>query len=107
MQKENDHIIIIGAGIGGLVSALLLSHQGFKVTVIEKNEHPGGKLRGTLSKEGLIDAGPTVLTLIDVFKDIFFNANLNLFKELDLYKEEILARHYWPDGKCLDLFSGG
>ena len=105
MQKENDHIIIIGAGIGGLVSALLLSHQGFKVTVIEKNEHPGGKLRGTLSKEGLIDAGPTVLTLIDVFKDIFFNANLNLFKELDLYKEEILARHYWPDGKCLDLFS--
>ena len=105
MQKENDHIIIIGAGIGGLVSALLLSHQGFKVTVIEKNEHPGGKLRGTLSKEGPIDAGPTVLTLIDVFKDIFFNANLNLFKELDLYKEEILARHYWPDGKCLDLFS--
>ena len=105
MQKENDHIIVIGAGIGGLTSALLLSHQGFKVTVIEKNEYPGGKLRGTSRQEGPIDAGPTVLTLIDVFKDIFFNANLNLFKELDLYKEEILARHYWPDGKCLDLFS--
>ena len=70
MQKENDHIIIIGAGIGGLTSALLLSHQGFKVTVIEKNEHPGGKLRSTSSKEGPIDAGPTVLTLIDVFEDI-------------------------------------
>ena len=105
MQKENDHIIIIGAGIGGLTSALLLSHQGFKVTVIERNEYPGGKLRGISSQEGPIDAGPTVLTLIDVFEDIFSNANLNLFKELDLYKEEILARHYWPDGKCLDLFS--
>ena len=86
MQKENDHIIIIGAGIGGLVSALLLSHQGFKVTVIG-NEHPGGKLESAPSKEGPIDAGPTVLTLIDVFKDIFFNANLNIFKELDLYKK--------------------
>ena len=75
MQKENEHIIIVGAGIGGLVSALLLSHQGLKVTVIERNEHPGGKLRGIHSQEGPIDAGPTVLTLIDVFKDIFFNAS--------------------------------
>ncbi|MDC3107927.1 FAD-dependent oxidoreductase [Paracoccaceae bacterium] len=105
MQKENEHIIIVGAGIGGLVSALLLSHQGLKVTVIERNEHPGGKLRGIPSEEGPIDAGPTVLTLIDVFEDIFSNASLKLFEELDLYKEEILARHYWPDGKCLDLFS--
>ena len=105
MQKENEHIIIVGAGIGGLVSALLLSHQGFKVTVIERNEHPGGKLRALSSQEGPIDAGPTVLTLIDVFEEIFSKANLNLFKELDLSKEEILARHYWPDGKCLDLFS--
>ena len=105
MQKENEHIIIVGAGIGGLVSALLLSHQGFKVTVIEKNDRPGGKLRALPSQEGPIDAGPTVLTLIDVFEEIFSKANLNLFKELDLFKEEILARHYWPDGKCLDLFS--
>ncbi|MFL2800432.1 MAG: 1-hydroxycarotenoid 3,4-desaturase CrtD [Paracoccaceae bacterium] len=105
MQKENKRIIIVGAGIGGLVSALLLSHQGFKVTVIERNEGPGGKLRALSSEEGPIDAGPTVLTLIDVFEEIFSKANLDLFKELDLYKEEILARHYWPDGKCLDLFS--
>ncbi len=105
MQKENEHIIIIGAGIGGLVSALLLSKQGLKVTVIERNEYPGGKLRALSSQEGPIDAGPTVLTLIDVFQEIFTEANLNIFKELDLYKEEVLARHYWPDGKCLDLFS--
>ena len=105
MKKENEHIIIIGAGIGGLVSALLLSQQGLKVTVIERNEYPGGKLRALSSQEGPIDAGPTVLTLIDVFQEIFTQANLNIFKELDLHKEELLARHYWPDGKCLDLFS--
>ncbi|MDC3170335.1 FAD-dependent oxidoreductase [Paracoccaceae bacterium] len=70
MQKKNEHIIIVGAGIGGLVSALLLSHQGFKVTVIERNERPGGKLRALSSLEGPIDAGPTVLTLIDVFEEI-------------------------------------
>ena len=42
MQKENDHIIIIGAGIGGLISALLLSQKGLKVTVVERNGYPGG-----------------------------------------------------------------
>ncbi len=105
MPKENEHIIIIGSGIGGLVSALLLSKQGLKVTVVERNGYPGGKLRAFSSQEGPIDAGPTVLTLIDVFQEIFTQANLNIFKELDLHKEELLARHYWPDGKCLDLFS--
>ena len=105
MQKENEHIIIVGAGIGGLVSALLLSQKGLKVTVVERNGYPGGKLRAFSSPEGPIDAGPTVLTLIDVFQEIFTQANLNIFNELDLYKEELLARHYWPDGKCLDLFS--
>ena len=99
MKKENEHIIIVGAGIGGLVSALLLSQKGLKVTVVERNGYPGGKLRAFSSQEGPIDAGPTVLTLIDVFQDIFTQANLNIFKELDLHKEELLARHYWPDGK--------
>ena len=91
MPKENEHIIIIGSGIGGLVSALLLSKQGLKVTVVERNGYPGGKLRAVSSQEGPIDAGPTVLTLIDVFQEIFTQANLNIFKELDLHKEELLS----------------
>ena len=37
MLKENEHIIIVGAGIGGLVSAFLLSQKGLKITVIERN----------------------------------------------------------------------
>ena len=45
MLKENEHIIIVGAGIGGLVSAFLLSQKGLKITVIERNGYPGGKLR--------------------------------------------------------------
>ena len=80
MQKKNEHIIIVGAGIGGLVSALLLSHQGFKVTVIERNERPGGKLRALSGREGPIDAGPTVLTLIDVFEEIFSKQTLTFLK---------------------------
>ena len=30
------HVVVVGAGMGGLVSALLLAHQGVRVTVIER-----------------------------------------------------------------------
>jgi len=105
MQRNKEKIIVVGAGIGGLVSSLLLSDMGLDVTVIDKNNDVGGKLRAIPDDEGPIDAGPTVLTLIDIFVDIFEQAKLNVFEELDLYQEPILARHWWPDGSSLDLFS--
>ena len=104
MHKEKEKIIIVGAGIGGLVSSLLLSDQGMDVVVIDKNKEVGGKLRSIPSEDGPIDAGPTVLTLIDIFVEIFSQAKLDIFNELDLFKDPYLARHWWPDGTKLDLF---
>ena len=37
--------VIVGGGIAGLFSALLLSKQGHKVTVVEKAGEVGGLLR--------------------------------------------------------------
>jgi 1-hydroxycarotenoid 3,4-desaturase len=105
MLNKKEKIIVVGAGIGGLVSALTLSGLGLDVTVVDKNNDVGGKLRSIVSDEGPIDAGPTVLTLIDIFVNIFSEANSNLFDEVDLYQEHTLARHWWPDGTSLDLYS--
>jgi phytoene dehydrogenase-like protein len=44
-------VIIVGAGIGGLVSAIKLKHHGYDVTVIEKNERIGGKIN-QIKKDG-------------------------------------------------------
>ncbi len=44
-------IVIVGAGYGGLTAAALLAKEGHNVTVIEKNEQPGGKA-SLLEKEG-------------------------------------------------------
>ncbi len=41
-MKRKDDVVIIGAGIGGLVSACLLARQGRKVTVLEQGKTPGG-----------------------------------------------------------------
>ncbi len=63
--------VVIGAGMGGLVSALLLADAGAQVTVLETHAECGGKMRqlrpsaqGKQTDESLgIDSGPTVLTM--------------------------------------------
>ncbi|MDH6212667.1 phytoene dehydrogenase-like protein [Chryseobacterium sp. BIGb0186] len=52
MKKTYD-ILIIGSGIGGLVSALILAKEGLKVCVLEKNNQYGGNLQ-TFSRDKLI-----------------------------------------------------
>ncbi len=45
-------ILIIGAGIGGLSTAIILAKLGFDVTVLEKNSQPGGLMR-SYSRNGI------------------------------------------------------
>jgi phytoene desaturase len=53
--------VIIGAGVGGLTSAIRLAQNGWRVVVIESREVPGG-LAASLEIEGFrFDAGPYIL----------------------------------------------
>ncbi|MEM9585125.1 MAG: 1-hydroxycarotenoid 3,4-desaturase CrtD [Pseudomonadota bacterium] len=105
MPRPAPHITIIGAGIGGLASALRLSHAGAKVTVLERHAGPGGKMRTVPSAAGPVDAGPTVLTMKAVFEALFSDVGARLQDHVTLQREEILARHFWQDGTTLDLMS--
>ncbi len=96
-------IVIIGAGIGGLVSAALLSARGVPVVVCEKEDSPGGKVRQVGVDGAGIDAGPTVFTMRDVFEDIFARAGSDLQDHVELERADILARHAWDRDGYLDL----
>jgi 1-hydroxycarotenoid 3,4-desaturase len=98
-------VIIIGAGISGLVAALLLAHAGEDVTVLESAPTAGGKLHQNTIGASHIDSGPTVFTMRPVFDRIFAQAGTTLESHLTLKKLDILARHAWPDGSHLDLFA--
>ena len=97
------HVAIIGAGIGGLAAAMRLAHGGVKVTVLERQATPGGKMRSLPSAAGMIDAGPTVLTMKPVFEALFREVGCQLADYATLIQEDILARHFWRDGTRLDL----
>jgi len=97
--------IVVGAGMAGLVAALRLAHQGMKVTVLERSEHAGGKLRAQEIDGQFIDAGPTVFTMKWVFEELFESVGADLEQELKLTKLDVIGRHFWDDGSSLDLYA--
>ncbi len=102
MQREK--VIVIGAGVGGLTSAALLAARGLDVTVIEAASAPGGKMRQVNSGGALIDGGPTVFTMREVFDEIFESCGASLDDHITLTPSTTLARHAWGDDR-LDLFA--
>ena len=105
MNPNGEQVVVIGAGMGGLAAAIRLVVAGQQVTLLEAAAGPGGKMRTVPSDAGPVDAGPTVLTLRGVFDDLFALAGERLEDHLTLIPQPLLARHWWPDGSRLDLFS--
>ncbi|WP_299146386.1 NAD(P)/FAD-dependent oxidoreductase, partial [uncultured Tateyamaria sp.] len=97
--------VIIGAGIAGLACAVRLRAAGYAVTLLERHDAVGGKIRTIPSPAGPIDAGPTVLTMRHVFDDLFAQLGASLDDHVTLIKQDTLARHFWPDGSQLDLYA--
>ena len=96
-------VVVIGAGMAGLVSALQLTHQGLDVTVLEAAASPGGKIRQPLVDGAGIDSGPTVFTMRWVFDEILASVGTTLEEQLHITPLSVLARHFWADGSGLDL----
>lgn len=91
--------------MGGLAAAIDLARAGIAVTVLERADCAGGKLRQVLVEGQPIDAGPTVVTMQWVFEDLFAAAGERLQDHLSLTELEVLARHAWPGGATLDLYA--
>lgn len=104
-MAKTPHIIVIGAGVAGLVSALELAAKGFRVSVVERAGQPGGKMR-EVDIDGIrLDAGPTVFTMRWVFEELFSDLNQNFTDHINLTPLRVLARHAWSENERLDLFA--
>lgn len=102
---SSGRVVVIGAGIGGLAAALDLAGRGLDVTVLERADAPGGKMRQVEVAGARIDAGPTVFTMRWVFEALFADAGASLGDHLTLHPAAVLARHAWSADERLDLFA--
>nr|WP_052557222.1 1-hydroxycarotenoid 3,4-desaturase CrtD [Enhygromyxa salina] len=102
---ENRAVVVIGGGVGGLSAAIQAAALGCEVTLLERGDRVGGKLRELAVAGQAIDSGPTVVTMRWAFDQLFGAAGRQLADYVDLIPLEVLARHAWPDGARLDLFA--
>jgi 1-hydroxycarotenoid 3,4-desaturase len=102
---SKDRVVIVGAGVAGLVSAFALAARGLDVTVLERGSAPGGKMRQLAIGASNIDSGPTVFTMRWVFDELFAAAGRNFADYVPLRPLDILARHAWDENSRLDLFA--
>ena len=103
VKGPTDHVVVVGAGLGGLSAALRLAGAGRKVTVVERESVPGGR-NGLLNKDGYsFDTGPTVLTMPSLIQDAFSCVGEDLKDWLELMPLSPLYRAFYADGSQIDV----
>ncbi|MBM7702626.1 phytoene desaturase family protein [Metabacillus iocasae] len=90
-------VAIVGGGIGGLVTALLLTKQGIEVEIFEKEEKLGGRLAFTTHEDYRIDEGPTIVLLPHMLQEILAEAGISS-SQYELIKCDPLYTINYLDG---------
>jgi len=79
-------VIIIGAGPGGLASAMLLAKAGVDVTILEKQPRVGGRTSVIESGGYRFDLGPTFFLYPQILQEIYQEVGRDLHKEVPMTK---------------------
>ena len=65
------HAVVIGSGFGGLAAAIRLGARGYRVTVLEQLDAPGGRAYVFRQDGFMFDAGPTIITAPFLLEDLW------------------------------------
>ncbi|MFI7589447.1 phytoene desaturase family protein [Spongisporangium articulatum] len=108
VEGPTDHVVVVGAGLGGLSAAMRLAGAGRRVTVLEREATPGGRaavrvLPSPAGGEYRFDPGPTVLTMPDLIADCFDALGEDLTDWVNLRPVEPLYRANFADGSHIDV----
>ncbi|MCX6406319.1 MAG: phytoene desaturase family protein [Propionibacteriales bacterium] len=101
-----SHVVVVGAGLAGLAAACHLVGDGHRVTVLEREDVPGGRA-GILQRDGFtFDTGPTVLTMPDLIDRPLRAAGSSLAERLELTLLDPAYRAFYADGSTLEVRHG-
>ncbi len=95
--------MIIGAGLGGLASAIRLAYRGYQVTILEKEQTVGGKLQRVVSDGYRFDLGPSTITMKHVFESVFEDSGRRMEDYLEFYHLPMGTRNFFEDGSVVDF----
>ncbi|MEV6927501.1 phytoene desaturase family protein [Dactylosporangium sp. NPDC051485] len=105
VSGPTDRVVVVGAGLGGLAAAIRLAAAGRAVTLLEREDQPGGRA-GRLVVDGYeFDTGPTVLTMPEILADLLGTVGEDLSAWLPMTKLDPAYRAHFPDGSTLDVIA--
>jgi phytoene desaturase len=90
--------IVIGAGIGGIATALRLKKIGYDVTVLEANSYPGGKLHSKDLNGYRFDLGPSLFTMPQLVDELFQLFDIDPKSFFQYSKKNVICNYFWEDG---------
>ncbi len=99
------HAVVIGSGFGGLAAAVRLGARGYRVTVLEKLDAPGGRAYVYRQDGFTFDAGPTVITAPFLFEELWALCGRRMSDDIDLRPVAPYYRIHFDDGAVFD-YSG-
>jgi phytoene desaturase len=100
-MNNDKTAIVIGAGIGGITTAIYLARSGYKVNIYEKNALPGGRC-GQIIRDGhRFDIGATIFLMPEIYRKVFKTLGLNLETSLATTPLTDLYKIYYPDGTVI------
>ncbi|WP_208998269.1 phytoene desaturase [Roseibium aquae] len=71
VNDPRPHAIVIGSGFGGLAAAVRLGARGYRVTILERLDQPGGRARRFRQDGFTFDAGPTIITAPFILEELW------------------------------------
>ena len=95
---ESPHAIVIGAGLGGLASAMRLGAKGYRVTVLDRLDSPGGRGSCIWQNGYRFDLGPTIVTVPYVFRELWAACGRDFDQDVDLVALDPYYEICWTDG---------
>ena len=96
------HVVVIGSGFGGLAAAVRLGARGYRVTVLEKLDAPGGRAYVYRQDGFTFDAGPTIVTAPFLFEELWQLCGRRLSDDVDLRPITPFYRIRFDDGAVFD-----
>jgi phytoene desaturase len=99
---DRPHAVVIGSGFGGLAAAVRVGAKGYRVTVVEKLDAPGGRAYVYRQDGFTFDAGPTIITAPFLFEELWRQCGRRLADDVTLKPLSPFYRLRFDDGAVFD-----
>ncbi len=101
-SSEAAHALVIGSGFGGLAAAVRLGAKGYRVTVLERLDAPGGRAYVYRQDGYTFDGGPTIVTAPFVFEELWTLCGRRMADDVTLKEIDPFYGIRFEDGEVLD-----